>query len=174
MLPEYSKSSCNCNMKHALKIMFLAFSIQRIYLGLSVDLWLCNVWQLFKMRFHHSNQCRPNVNRCPSSSSSQSAVPAKFLKRSKLVRERDFWQNYCWNHLHRCRRLTAIGANWRFLTKFWLKNFLRNSVKSLNWKVSSVPLFCLFQLPSCIFNRWAKIQSNFCSFILLDCSKYLN
>ena len=73
-----------------------------------------------------------------------------------------------------CWRLKAIGPNWRFLTKFCLKNFLRNSVKSLNWKVSSVPLFCLFQLPSCIFNRWAKIQSKFSSFILLHCSKYLN
>ena len=83
-------------------------------------------------------------------------MPANFLKRSKPIQDRDIsrtkllLKSFALAHSYR-RKLA-------FSHKVLVGKFLRNSVKSLNWKVSSVPLFCLFQLLCCIFNCWAKIQ----------------
>ena len=108
-----------------MKQFFNIWTMHCIFSKQLVDLWLCNVWQLFKMRFHLPNQSRPNVNRCQS----------RQQHHPKVQWQQTFWkdQNYCWHKYFRNTTklllkssapvLAAIGANWRFLTnsveKFW-------------------------------------------------------
>ena len=117
------------------------------------------------------NEYQTNVDQMSTDAQaavSQSAVPANFSKRSKLGREENgnIFLDQMKSFAPWCWRLTAIGANWRFLTNL-VETFLRNSVKSLNWKVSSVPLFCLFWLPSHIFNCKKSSQLQFISHLAI-------
>ena len=135
------------------------------------------MWQLFKMRFRHSNQCPMSTNIKPMSTKCQ-LMPRQqhpkvqcwqtFQKDQKPGREEngDIFLDQMKSFAPWCWRLTAIGANWRFLTNL-VETFLRNSVKSLNWKVSSVPLFCLFWLPSHIFNCKKSSQLQFISHLAI-------
>ena len=117
------------------------------------------------------NQYQTNVDQMSTdaqAAASQSAVLANFSKRSKPGREENgnIFLDQMKSFAPWCWRLTAIGANWRFLTNL-VETFLRNSVKSLNWKVSSVPLFCLFWLPSHIFNCKKSSQLQFISHLAI-------